>query len=648
MQHALPDHLTGTVLEGRYELGPRIARGGTATVYRAVDTRLQRVVAVKLMHAHLAEDPAAADRFVREARSAARLSHPHVVSVLDQGHAPDGVPYLVMEHVAGSTLRDLLRRRGALPPGEALGLLEPVLDGLAAAHREGLVHRDVKPENVLISAAGRVTVADFGLTRAVGQHTATGTVLGTVGYASPELVTGQRVDTRADVYSAGILLFELLAGRRPFEGGPLAVARAHADGAVPDLRTLDPGLPAGVARLVARATAREPERRPPDAGSFLDELRSVRAGLRPAELDRPPGPGAARGTPAVPAPDGTATAALDPAVGPTAALGADAPTEALGRGAPTEVLGRGAPTEALGTSGTTETIGRHAPTEALGRDAPTEAFGPAAGRTGVPGPHAATLGAAGAGAPGVSGRPLPARTSSGSSDPWRPEVELRPTRPLHAAGTLALVALAVAGAAFLGWLLGSGPGGTVSVPDVRGAGPELAEQYLAGAGLGNVAVHETADPVAPAGTVLGTDPEAGATVRSAEQVVLLVSTGPVRTTAPDVTGMSEEDARARLEDAGLAVGTRSPVADAAAAGTVVGQHPEAGEAVAEGSAVDLAVSLGARADSAPGVLGRPVDEAVRLLAEAGFAARVEESLGAPFGYVVAQTTDGAEVVLTVV
>ena len=238
----------------------------------------------------------------------------------------------------------------------------------------------------------------------------------------------------------------------------------------------------------------------------------------------------------------------------------------------------------------------------------------------------------------------------------------------------------MAGAAFLGWLLGSGPGGTVSVPDVRRAVPPIIRivvdlpapfgivaphLHLPGGGLVMQRVHhrqrerlddepvaeaddETADPVAPAGTVLGTDPEAGATVRSAEQVVLLVSTGPVRTTAPDVTGMSEEDARARLEDAGLAVGTRSPVADAAAAGTVVGQHPEAGEAVAEGSAVDLAVSLGARADSAPGVLGRPVDEAVRLLAEAGFAARVEESLGAPFGYVVAQTTDGAEVVLTVV
>ncbi len=604
MQHALPDHLTGTLLEGRYELGPRIARGGTATVYRAVDTRLQRVVAVKLMHAHLAEDPAAADRFVREARAAARLSHPHVVAVLDQGHTREGVPYLVMEHVEGSTLRDLLRRRGALSPGEALALLEPVLDGLAAAHRAGLVHRDVKPENVLISGTGRVTVADFGLTRAVDQHTATGTVLGTVGYASPELVTGQRVDTRADVYSAGIVLFELLAGRRPFEGGPLAVARAHAEGAVPDLRTLDPGLPAGPARLVARATSRDPERRPPDAGSFLEELRAVRAGLRPAELDRRPAPGAVRGAPPAPAPDSGAT----------------------------EALGPGAPTEALG-------------------GAPTEAFGPAAARAEVPRPRGApteTLGAARNGAPAAPGRPLSVRPPGGSSDPWRPEVELRPTRPLHAAATLALVALAVAGAAFLGWLLGSGPGGTASVPDVRGAGHELAEQHLAGAGLGNVAVHETADPVVPAGTVLGTDPPAGATVRAAEQVVLLVSTGPARTTAPDVAGMTEEDARARLEEAGLTVGSRNQVPDDADPGTVVGQHPEPGEAVAEGSAVDLAVSGGASAGTVPGVLGQPVDQAVLVLAEAGFPARVEESLGAPLGYVVAQTTDGAEVVLTVV
>jgi tRNA A-37 threonylcarbamoyl transferase component Bud32 len=476
VQHALPDHLTGPLLEGRYELGPRIASGGTATVYRAVDTRLERTVAVKLMHPHLAEDPAAAERFVREARAAARLSHPHVVSVLDQGHAPDGVPYLVMEHVEGSTLRDLLRRRGALTPREALEVMEAAVDGLAAAHRAGLVHRDVKPENVLIAAGGRVTVADFGLTRAVGQHTASGSVLGTVGYASPELVTGRRLDTRADVYSAGIVLFELLCGRRPFEGAPLAVARAHAEGGVPDLRSLEPGVPAALARLVSRATARDPEHRPADAGDLLGRLRSVRAQLRPEELDRPPVHRAPQ--------DGAPVPAGAPADPRTEAPGPwTAPTEAIGRtGAATEVLRpSAAATEVLRRSGSA----LPAPARSPGRAHP-----------------------------------------GGSSDPWRPEVELRPARPLRTAAHLALAALAVAAAAFLGWLIASGPGGTTSVPEVRGTGPELARQYLAGAGLENVAVHETPDPLTPAGTVIGTDPAAAAAVRPAEQVVLFVSTGP--------------------------------------------------------------------------------------------------------------------------
>ena len=392
MQPAHPDHLTGTVLEGRYALGPRIARGGTASVYRAVDTRLQRTVAVKLLHPHLAEDPAAAERFAREARAAAGLSHPHVVSVLDQGHAPDGTPYLVMEHVQGITLRDLLRRRGALSPREALELMDPVLDGLAAAHRAGLVHRDVKPENVLIADTGRVTVADFGLTRAVGQHTATGSVLGTVGYASPELVTGGPVDTRADVYSAGIVLFELLTGHRPFTGSALAVARAHAEGRVPDLRSLDPGAPEGPARLVARATARDPGLRPADAARMLAELRSVRAGLRPPEPDRLPG----RST------------------------------------APTETLRPGT--------------------------GPTRPMGSGPGRTGA--------------------AAAPAR-SSGSSDPWRPVVELRPANPVRTAVVVALAGLGVAAAAFLGWLLGSGPGGSAIPTEVRGAGPEISRQHAA-------------------------------------------------------------------------------------------------------------------------------------------------------------------------
>ncbi|MFI7579917.1 protein kinase domain-containing protein [Kocuria kalidii] len=493
MQRAFPDHRTGTVLEGRYELGPRIARGGTATVYRAVDTRLQRVVAVKLMHAHLAEDPAAADRFVREARAAARLSHPHVVSVLDQGHAPDGVPYLVMEHVAGSTLRDRVRGRGPLSPRDALALLEPVLDGLAAAHREGLVHRDVKPENVLIADTGRVTVADFGLTRAVDQHTATGTVLGTVGYASPELVTGRRVDTRADVYSAGIVLFELLAGRRPFAGGPLAVARAHAEDGVPDLRSLDPGVPDALARLVARATARDPQGRPADAGAFLEELRAAREVLRPAELDRVPpagpvrGPGPAptrlvpagppsAGSPSAPSTPGDSTEALHPAAAPTEDL---RPPQAPG-GAPGPAP---APAE--------ERRAQAAPTEVLRS------------------PGAAADAAA---------APRATPSSGGSSDPWRPEIELRPSRPLRAAGMLALVALAVAAAAFLGWLLGTG----TAVPDD-----------------------------ASAGAVVGQHPGPGTDVPVGPAVDPAVSGGPSAENAPGVPGRPVGGAVRDLAEAGL-------------------------------------------------------------------------------------------------
>jgi serine/threonine-protein kinase len=596
--------MTGTVLEDRYELGPRIARGGTAGVYRAVDTRLERTVAVKLMHPHLAEDPAAAERFVREARSAAKLSHPHVVAVLDQGRAPDGVPYLVMEHVEGSTLRDVLRRRRRLTPREALDVMDAVLDGLAAAHRAGLVHRDVKPENVLVADTGRVTVADFGLTRAVDQHTTTGTVLGTVGYASPELVAGRRTDTRSDVYSAGIVLFELLAGRRPFEGDPLAVARAHVDGPVPDLRALDPAVPAALADLVARATARAPEARPADAGVMLARLREARALLGPEELDRP--------LAGVPAPQ-------------------DA-TEVLGlSGAP-----RPRPTTTPGVPGGSPAHDTPSPGAAAPQDAATEALG-AQGRDED---RTRVLGVRPAG-------PVPASPPAGSSDPWRPVHELRPARPLRTAAVLVLVALAVAAAAFLGWLIGTGPGGTVEVPDVRGAGPELAEQYLAAAGIENVAVHETSDPAAPAGTVIGTEPSAAAAVRPAEQVVLLVSTGPERVTVPDVAGLDRDTAHALLAGAGLGAGAETEVFGDAAPGTVVGQGSPAGTDVPAGSAVDLEFSAGERPDDVPGVVGRPAEEAVRLLEEAGFPVRVEEELGAPFGRVVRQTTDGAGVVLTV-
>ena len=279
----LADPLTGHLLDGRYRIGPRIARGGMAAVYEAVDIRLDRVCAVKTMHRSLGDDAEFADRFTREARAAARLSHPNVVNVFDQGEDPTvegGTLYLVMELVPGHTLRDVIRAEAPMPPAQALALLEPVVSALAAAHRAGVIHRDIKPENVLIADDGRVKVADFGLAKAVTtdtRHTATGGVLiGTVSYLAPELVVDGTSDARADVYAAGVVLYELLTGRKPHEGeSPIAVAYKHVHEDVPPPSEAVPGIPPYVDALVARATARDRVQRPADAGVLLHQLHRV-------------------------------------------------------------------------------------------------------------------------------------------------------------------------------------------------------------------------------------------------------------------------------------------------------------------------------------------------------------------------------------
>ncbi|MCD6639378.1 MAG: protein kinase, partial [Nocardioides sp.] len=285
------DPVTGRLLDGRYRIGSRIARGGMASVYEATDTRLDRTVAVKIMHPGLGDDDEFARRFVREARSAARLNHPHVVGVYDQGD-DDGTVFLVMEFVPGHTLRDVIRKEAPMPAVRALALLEPVVSALAAAHRAGLIHRDVKPENVLIPDAptstgpgGAIKVADFGLAKAVSsetQHTATGGVLiGTVSYLAPELVVDGRSDARADVYAVGVVLYELLTGAKPHEGeSPIQVAYRHVHHDVPPPSARVPGIPDYVDALVARATSRDRSQRPADADVLLHHLRLVSQALR--------------------------------------------------------------------------------------------------------------------------------------------------------------------------------------------------------------------------------------------------------------------------------------------------------------------------------------------------------------------------------
>ena len=296
--------VVGRVLDGRYRVLSHLADGGMATVYLALDQRLDREVAVKVMHDNLARDATFVSRFRREARSAARLSHPNVVAVYDQGEddsTGSTTMFLAMEYVPGRTLRDVLTAEGPLTPRAALDLFDPILQAIAAAHDAGLIHRDVKPENVILREDGVVKVADFGLARAVTAATTTnasGTLLGTVAYLSPEQVERGIADARSDVYAAGLVLYEMLTGRKAFDGdSPIHVAYQHVHGSVPMPSTAVPTVPTELDQLVALATARDPDKRPANAGDYLVEVRRSRSMMTTAELDlRPAGiPGARRG-----------------------------------------------------------------------------------------------------------------------------------------------------------------------------------------------------------------------------------------------------------------------------------------------------------------------------------------------------------------
>ena len=273
--------MIGRLVDGRYQVRARIARGGMATVYLATDLRLERRVAIKIMHGHLADDNTFKTRFVQEARSAARLAHPNVVNVFDQGQDSD-MAYLVMEYLPGITLRDLLKDYKKLTPEQTVDIMDAVLAGLAAAHQAGIVHRDLKPENVLLADDGRIKLGDFGLARAATANTATGqALLGTIAYLSPELVTRGVADARSDLYAVGIMMYEMLTGEQPYVGeAPMTIAYQHANDSVPAPSTKSPGIPHELDELVLWATARDPEERPHDAREMLDRLREVEGSIR--------------------------------------------------------------------------------------------------------------------------------------------------------------------------------------------------------------------------------------------------------------------------------------------------------------------------------------------------------------------------------
>ncbi|NDO76714.1 protein kinase [Kocuria indica] len=623
------DHRVGSLLEDRYSVRRLIARGGTATVYEGLDERLERPVALKIMHPHVADDPSFVARARREAKSAARLHHPNVVAVLDQGHTADGVLYLVLEYVDGPTLRDVVGREAPMTARRTLDLLIPVLRGLAQAHRIGLVHRDVKPENVLLTRDGQVKVADFGLTRAVDEHTTSTTVMGTVGYAAPELVGDGPVDQRSDVYAVGIMAYEMLTGSRPYTGTALQVATAHVSRDVPAPGGLAQGVPAALDEFVLRATSRDAAQRPADAAALLDLALAIRRSL-PEQIDPPSlrdtdtvvlGGGSHSST-GVAGPTGGVGAT---AAGATAAAGAAAVPTAGGDAAeaPTQALG-GAPTEAFGA--------QH--THVMGRPGGREAGAPI-----LP-----------AFEPDATG--TIAMTQVGSTahrSPDTPRVRLNPQPPaLHLAVGAVVFALLLSVAGFLGWWLGSAPGtASATVPAVAGQDTATAERALNSAGISNVGVRSTTSPEVPQGIVIATDPGASATVRGIEQVNLVVSEGPARVSVPTVVGSAGDDARAAVTGAGLRVGEISREYSTQAVDTVLAQSPAAGTSVDEGTTVALTLAADTPQGAPPNVVGQDADSARQSLEEQGYTVEINSPVGSHLNRVVRQREDGDTVILTV-
>ncbi|MTD17376.1 Stk1 family PASTA domain-containing Ser/Thr kinase [Nakamurella sp. YIM 132087] len=678
---ARPGHL----LEGRYRVGAMIARGGMSTVYRGVDQRLDRPVAIKIMDPAHATDPAFLGRFEREARLAAGVHHRGVVQVFDQGREGELV-YLVMELVDGGTLRELLRERGPLPVPVVIGILEPLLAALGAAHDAGLVHRDVKPENVLINSRGEVKVADFGLVRAVSSATfATGDViLGTVAYLSPEQVSTGASDPRSDVYAAGIVAWEMLTGHPPYSGdNPIGVAYQHVHSDVPPVGEINADVPVELEDLLLAATRREPDARPRDAGQFLSALRSVRAHLG-IELPRLPVPAVQRATeqPAAVGPGGTR---MVPAEGPATAHLPDAsarPTDAVtapatrrptrGRGFRRWLiaiivllllgtaaaiggwwLGSGRWATMPVTVGLdrvdAESVVRSAGLIPAVRTAPDD--GVRSGLVATSDPQAGTR--------QLRGSEVSLVVSTG-----RPKVpQIAPgTSVVEASAAIRQVGLKTAAAAPAeyddtvptGTVLRTDPaGGTplalgsgvtlirsagpqpVEIPPVADKSVEDATNALLAAGLQVGPEIKRFDTYHDPGTVLGTDPPAGTSTGRGGTASLVIADS---LTVPATSGLDEQAARDLLTGEGFEVTLGDAVYDPAVDGGLV-----SGTAPAVGTRIDPAapaITLHlSNSVTVPEVTGRSLDEASEQLRALGLDVTVSAVIGAGFASVIDQSPE---------
>lgn len=637
------DPLIGLLVDERYRVTRRLARGGMATVYVAQDERLDRPVALKVMHPHLADSDAFVERFRREARSAARIVHPGVVSVFDQGIVT-GQGFLVMELIDGTNLRQLLRAQGAFTIPQALRYTTDTLDALRAAHRVGVIHRDIKPENILVPTDGPAKVTDFGLARAASEvsMSSTGNMLGTVAYIAPEIATTAEADARSDIYSVGIMLYEMLTGAVPWAGeSPLQIASHHVSDNVPSPSAAQPWIPREIDDLVAALTARESANRPADASDAIDlvaraaatipsELANRRADVAPEERHRALETSAlnteimpAQFTRPLPAP-ASSSVALVHTSGATQVAAAASPPKKSARAAAWIVLvvlllvvagvgGRWWWTEYGPGSYLTmpETTGRtladvQADLDALGlRTQVEEEFSDDVD----------------------TGSVTRSDPEGGSSVHKRAEVQLYVSKGVD----------------------------MKTVPELTGKSQDEAQRSLTEVGLTVGAITDAYSEDVPQGQVISQSVAAGTSLAHDSAVDIVLSKGRQPLTVPTLSGLSASAAKSAIEDLGLVAAPTDAYSDTVAEGQVISQQTREGSTLHRGDSVAYTVSKGPEKVAIPDVVGLQREEARSRLESAGFTVKEEAVLGGFFGTVRSSdpaagtmTKKGSTVTITIV
>jgi beta-lactam-binding protein with PASTA domain len=570
-----------TTVDGRYQIVARIASGGMGEVFRAHDPVLDRDVALKVLHNALAQDPGFIERFRREARSAGMLSHPNIVAVHDWGETGDTY-FMVMEFIRGPNLRTVLMKNGPLAPAQAVEVASQTLAALEHAHEQGIVHRDVKPENILLTRRGVVKVADFGLARALAAAMVSqtqGTVTGTVQYLSPEQIEGQRADARTDLYSAGIVLYELLVGKVPFSGETsLAIAYKHLRERVPPPSTANPMVPPSLDRVVLGATERDRERRIPDA-------RTMRAELNRSVPELPPAPSLSELVAQVP---------------PAEEIPADrAATVTIPRAESPKTRRRRFLRKVATTLSTLIVVA------ALGWGAWAYVI---PHRTTVPDVRGQTVEAAEVAAEEAGLRLTLAPQEFSSTVPAGHVIRQTPAQGAE-----------VDEGSKLSVVLSRGPQ-LVELPNVRGQPEDDARETLDSMGL-VVTVERAYHDQVPRGDVIDQNPRAGTTIEVGKTVTLVVSRGKPPVEVPNVVRLGEEEASALITGRGLGLRVTEAFSGEVPRGHVIRQNPEGGTTVREGDTVHIVLSRGPRTFPMPNVVGMSRDEAVARLEALGLAVR---------------------------